>query len=173
MNQPLDQVSGSIVIRGRSYSAKEIIRGLLEQGIAINEKSEGLRIGFKLISPESYSTQPPMGASSTVGCPFMPYMNQITEKLNALNDLINPAHNYTSTSSSDSSFTQSPSDEPSPPFSPFSANPFTSKNDHEEIFGSSSKDKYSDDDRKCSSCGSILPGNAFFCNKCGSHIRSG
>ena len=171
MKQPLDQVSGSIFIRGRSYSAKEIIRGLLEQGIAINEKSEGLRIGFKLISPESYSNQPPMGAGSIVGCPFIPHMNQITEKLNALNDIINPAHNPTSNSSSDSPFSQSPSDEPSPPFSPFSANPFPSKSDHEEMFGT--RDKYSDEDRKCSSCGSILPGNAFFCNKCGSHIRSG
>ena len=74
-------------------------------------------------------------------------------------------------SSSDSPFSQSPPDEGSPPFSPFSANPFTSKNDHEEIF--SSRDKFSDDDRKCSSCGSVLPSNAFFCNKCGSHIRSG
>jgi len=31
MNQPLDQVSGSILIRGRAYSAKEVIRGLLER----------------------------------------------------------------------------------------------------------------------------------------------
>ena len=80
MDQPLDQVSGSIFIRGRAYSAKEIIRGLLEQGIAINEKSEGLRIGFKLISPESYSARSTMGANSALGCPFVPYMNQITEK---------------------------------------------------------------------------------------------
>ena len=56
MNQPLDQVSGNVLIRGRAYSAKEVIRGLLEQGITINEKPEGLRIGVKLISPKSHSS---------------------------------------------------------------------------------------------------------------------
>ena len=172
MNQPLDQVSGSILIRGRSYSAKEIIRGLLEQGIAINDKSEGLRIGFKLISPESNSNHSTMGASNTTGCPFIPHMNQITEKLNILTNLINPSNSRSSdSSSSDPPFSHPPSDDSPPPFSPFSAKPFSPTNDPEEIFSSGTT--HSDDNRKCSSCGSILPTNAFFCNKCGSHIRSG
>lgn len=172
MNQPLDQVSGSILIRGRSYSAKEIIRGLLEQGITINEKSEGLRIGFKLISPESFSSNPAMNTNNNGGCPFVPYMNQITEKLNSLSEQINPSPSRSSESSSSSSpFSNPSSDEPPVPFSPFRNDPFPHQSETDDVF--SSGNSYSDDNKKCSSCGSILPANAFFCNKCGSHIRSG
>ena len=72
MNQPLDQVSGSILIRGRAYSAKEVIRGLLEQGIMIKDKPEGLKIGFTLISPDSHSSSTSMNSAGFEGCPFIP-----------------------------------------------------------------------------------------------------
>ena len=56
MNNSYDQISGQIIIKGRVYSAKEVIRGLLEQGIAITESQEGLKIGFKHILPQSMSS---------------------------------------------------------------------------------------------------------------------
>ena len=174
MNQPLDQVSGSILIRGRAYSAKEVIRGLLEQGITINEKPEGLRIGFKLISPTSHSINPTMDPGSFSGCPFIPYMSQITEKLNKLTDQINMADSTSNSSMSGESFFSSQQVDPQePPFSPFSNNPFQSESEKEKDPGFSSNTSYMDNKRKCSSCGATLPNNAFFCNKCGKHARSG
>ncbi len=175
MNQPLDQVSGRILIRGRSYSAKEVIRGLLEQGIAINEKTEGLRIGFKLISPESTSIPNSVDIGQGVTCPFLPIMSQISDKLDNLANRVDFAEERGTTSSPpDHSFFDTPSEESSTPsFSPFSSSPFSNKveNEKEPVFSSSPS--YMDNKRKCSSCGSTLPGNAFFCNKCGSHVRSG
>ena len=175
MNQPLDQVSGRILIRGRSYSAKEVIRGLLEQGIAINEKSEGLRIGFKLISPVNFSSNSPINTMESSTCPFLPLMTQLNDKINMLTDSLNSSENISSDSSySDNSIFSSPSeDSSSSAFSPFGNNPFQppSEEDKEPPFSTSSS--FMDKNRKCSSCGSILPSNAFFCNKCGSHVRSG
>ena len=174
MNQPLDQVSGSILIQGRAYSAKEVIRGLLEQGITINEKPEGLRIGFKLISPDSRSSQTSMNSAGFEGCPFVPYMSQITEKLNRLSDQINLADNISDPPRTEESFFNMPNDDPpASAFSPFSNNPFQSESENENEAGFSSNGSYMDNKRKCSSCGSTLPGNAFFCNKCGKHARSG
>ncbi len=175
MNQPLDQISGRILIRGRAYSAKEVIRGLLEQGIAINEKSEGLRIGFKLISPESSSIPTSMDLGQGATCPFLPIMSQISEKLDNLASRVDFAEEQVSSPSpTESSFFDSPVEDSSPPsFSPFSPSPFsaTSEAEKDPVFSSSSS--YMDNKRKCSSCGSTLPGNAFFCNKCGNHVRSG
>jgi hypothetical protein len=174
MNQPLDQVSGSILIRGRAYSAKEVIRGLLEQGITINEKPEGLRIGFKLISPSSHSSNPSMNINGNEGCPFIPYMSQITEKLNRLSDQINSADRISDPPRTEESFFNTHNDDPpASTFSPFSTNPFQSDNEKEKEAEFSSNSSYMDNKRKCSSCGSTLPSNAFFCNKCGKHARSG
>jgi len=172
MNQPLDQVSGSILIRGRAYSAKEVIRGLLEQGITINEKPEGLRIGFKLISPDSHSSNPSMNTTGFEGCPFIPIMSQITEKLNSLSDQINLPDIESDPPRTEESLFDMPNDDPpASTFSPFSNNPFQSESEKETGF--SSNGSYMDNKRKCSSCGSTLPSNAFFCNKCGKHARSG
>jgi hypothetical protein len=52
---PLEHISGMIVIKGRSYSSKEVIRGLLELGINITENAEGLKIGFKHFPPQPVS----------------------------------------------------------------------------------------------------------------------
>ncbi|PWI49418.1 hypothetical protein CEE45_01090 [Candidatus Heimdallarchaeota archaeon B3_Heim] len=172
MNQPLDQISGRILIRGRSYSAKEVIRGLLEQGIAINEKTEGLRIGFKLISPESSSITPSMDIGQGISCPFIPIMSQISDKLDHLTGRVDFAEERASTP--EQSFFDPPADDSSAAaFSPFSSSPFTTKNENEKEPVFSSTPSYMDNKRKCSSCGSTLPGNAFFCNKCGNHVRSG
>ncbi len=172
MNQPLDQVSGRILIRGRSYSAKEVIRGLLEQGIAINEKTEGLRIGFKLISPESSSITPSMDIGQGISCPFIPIMSQISDKLNHLAGRVDFAEESASTP--EQSFFDPPDDDSSAAaFSPFSSSPENAKNENEKESVFSSTPSYMDNKRKCSSCGSTLPSNAFFCNKCGSHVRSG
>ena len=175
MNQPLDQVSGRILIRGRSYSAKEVIRGLLEQGIAINEKTEGLRIGFKLISPESSSISPSMDTGQGATCPFLPLMSQISDKIDSLASRVDFAEDRVSTPPSpEPSFFDSSLEESSPPaFSPFSSSPFSVKNENEKEPVFSSAPSYMDNKRKCSSCGSTLPTNAFFCNKCGKHARSG
>jgi hypothetical protein len=175
MNQPLDQISGRILIRGRSYSAKEVIRGLLEQGIAINEKKEGLRIGFKLISPESSSVSPSMDINQGTTCPFLPLMSQISDKIDSLASRVDFAEESVSTPPNpQSSFFDSSLDDSSPPtFSPFSSSPFSVKNEDEKEPVFSSSPSYMDNKRKCSSCGATLPGNAFFCNKCGSHVRSG
>ncbi|MHA2173680.1 MAG: hypothetical protein ACXABI_02560 [Candidatus Hodarchaeales archaeon] len=175
MNQPLDQVSGRILIRGRSYSAKEVIRGLLEQGIAINEKTEGLRIGFKLISPESFSSSSPMNTSESSACPFHPLMTQLNEKINMLTETLSSNENFSSnTSYADNSLLDSSTEDPPPPtFSPFSNSPFQSPSEEEKDSPFPSGSTFMDKNRKCSSCGSLLPSNAFFCNKCGSHVRSG
>ncbi len=174
MNQPLDQVSGNLLIRGRAYSAKEVIRGLLEQGITINEKPEGLRIGFKLISPKSHSSDPSMSLPGYEGCPFIPIMSQITEKLNSLSNQINLVDRVPNPPRNDDSiFNMRNNDPPESAFSPFSTNPFQSENEKEKETDFSSSGSYMDNKRKCSSCGSTLPVNAFFCNKCGKHARSG
>ena len=155
MPQPLDQVSGSILIRGRAYSAKEVIRGLLEQGITINEKPEGLRIGFKLISPNSHSTNPTMNPGGFEGCPFIPYMSQITEKLNRLSDQINFNDRVSDPPLTEESFFSARNDDPQESaFSPFSNNPFQSESEKEKEPGFSSSASYMDNKRKCSSCGS-------------------
>lgn len=175
MNQPLDQVSGRILIRGRSYSAKEVIRGLLEQGIAINEKSEGLRIGFKLISPASFSSNPPINGMESSTCPFIPLMTQLNDKINMLTENLNSNENLSSDQSySDNPIFNSSSEDPPPStFSPFSNNPFELPSEEEKEPPFSAGSSFMDKNRKCSSCGSILSSNAFFCNKCGSHVRSG
>ena len=174
MNQPLDQVSGNVLIRGRAYSAKEVIRGLLEQGITINEKPEGLRIGVKLISPKSHSSDSSMNLPGYEGCPFIPIMSQITDKLNSLTDQINLADRVPNPPRNDESiFNMQNDDQSAPAFSPFSTNPFQSENEKEKDNDFSSSGSYMDNKRKCSSCGSTLPVNAFFCNKCGKHARSG
>jgi len=174
MNQPLDKVSGSILVRGRAYSAKEVIRGLLEQGITINEKPEGLRIGFKLISPNSHSSNPSMNIPGYEGCPFIPIMSQITDKLNSLSDQINLTDRVSDPPKTEESSFHAHNDDPTASaFSPFSTNPFQSTSEKEKETGFSSNGSYMDNKRKCSSCGSTLPSNAFFCNKCGNHIRSG
>ena len=175
MNQPLDQVTGRILIRGRAYSAKEVIRGLLEQGIAINEKTEGLRIGFKLISPESSAISPSMDMGQGATCPFLPLMSQISDKIDSLASRVDFEEERVSTPPSlEPSYYEPPLEESSAPaFSPFSSGPFSVKSENEKEPVFSSTPSYMDNKRKCSSCGSTLPGNAFFCNKCGSHVRSG
>ncbi|MCK4848263.1 MAG: zinc ribbon domain-containing protein [Candidatus Heimdallarchaeota archaeon] len=174
MNQPLDQVSGSILIRGRAYSAKEVIRGLLEQGIMIKDKPEGLKIGFTLISPDSHSSDPSMNLPGYEGCPFIPIMSKITDKLNRLSDQINLADRVPDPPrAEESSFHARNDDPPTSAFSPFSNNPFQSESEKERDTDFSSGSSYMDNKRKCSSCGSTLPSNAFFCNKCGNHVRSG
>ena len=175
MNSSFDHISGQIIIRGRAYSAKEIIRGLLEQGIAITENPDGLKIGFKSFSPEQALTQKDIGENNFNNCPFMPFMSQITTRIE---DLTRKIENQTTapTSSMETIF-RSPSvdtmKEPSfSKFSPFSDSAFRSSNDQEkEKFFNSGKSFLSR--QKCPSCGTSIPQNAIFCNKCGSHIRSG
>jgi len=175
MNSSFDHISGQIIIRGRAYSAKEIIRGLLEQGIAITENSDGLKIGFKSFSPEHILMQSETGENNFNNCPFMPFMSQITTRID---DLTKKIENQipTSPSSMDtilrSSGIDTPKESSFSKFSPFSDSAFRSSNDQEkEKFFNSGKSFLSR--QKCPSCGTSIPQNAIFCNKCGSHIRSG
>jgi hypothetical protein len=174
MNNPFDQISGQIVIKGRVYSAKEVIRGLLEQGIAITESSEGLKIGFKLISPQSTASQISFEGNEVTNCPFIPYMSQITTQLDDLTTRLNLEHKDAGISPSKSSFTSSkPEDSTTSQFSPFNASSFqlNKENEKEKFFSSSGN--FFDNHHKCPSCGANIPQNAFFCNKCGNHVRSG
>ena len=178
MNNPFDQISGQIIIKGRVYSAKEVIRGLLEQGIAITEGSEGLKIGFKLFSPESTSHQNTFEGNTVTSCPFIPYMSQITTQLEDLTDRLNNQNTNDGISPSNSSIPSSKPENPTPSaFSPFNTS-FVQSNDEEEKekekdqFFSASNSFY-ENRQKCPSCGATIPQNAFFCNKCGNHVRSG
>ena len=174
MNNPFDQISGQIIIKGRVYSAKEVIRGLLEQGIAITEGSEGLKIGFKLFSPESTSPQNTFEGNAVTNCPFIPHMSQITTQLEDLTARLNKQYNNSSIPASDSTFQSSKPENPAPPtFSPFNTS-FSQSNEEEEKdqFFSASNSFY-ENRQKCPSCGATIPQNAFFCNKCGNHVRSG
>jgi hypothetical protein len=178
MNNPFDYISGQIIIKGRAYSAKEVIRGLLEQGIAITENEDGLKIGFKHFQPLSNSEQI-LEENNSLKCPFIPYISQITTRLDELSASISLSANSSLNSAPSQQFSQSrnaaPSNSSSSPhssfFSPFDNPSFQSskQNDKEKFFSSSFLDKHD----KCSSCGATLPQNAFFCNKCGSHVRSG
>ncbi|MFX0122528.1 MAG: zinc ribbon domain-containing protein [Candidatus Hodarchaeota archaeon] len=174
MNNPFDQISGQIIIKGRAYSAKEVIRGLLEQGIAITEGSEGLKIGFKLFSPESTSHQYTFEGNTVTSCPFLPYMSQITTQLEDLTARLNNQQDTSRISPSNSSFPSSKPENSAPPsFSPFNTSFFQSNEEEEkDQFFSASKSFY-ENRQKCPSCGATIPQNAFFCNKCGNHVRSG
>lgn len=170
MNNPFDHISGHIQIKGRAYSAKEVIRGLLEQGIAITESSEGLKIGFKLFPPQSPSQQA-LEENSVKGCPFISHISQITSRLDDISTRINPQANNASNNHFFSSTTsKSPS---SFSFSPFSEQSFQSDHRKEKEKFFSSSESFLENRQKCSSCGASLPQNAFFCNKCGSNVRSG
>ncbi|MHA2244826.1 MAG: zinc ribbon domain-containing protein [Candidatus Hodarchaeales archaeon] len=174
MNNPFDQISGQIIIKGRVYSAKEVIRGLLEQGIAITESSEGLKIGFKLISPQSTTSQISLEGNEGTNCPFIPYMSQITTQLDDLQTRLNLQNNNVGISPSRSTFTSPvPEDPTPPPFSPFNTSSFQSDNEKEKekLFGANNS--FFENRQKCPSCGATIPQNAFFCNKCGNHVRSG
>ncbi|MFW9905463.1 MAG: zinc ribbon domain-containing protein [Candidatus Thorarchaeota archaeon] len=174
MNNPFDQISGQIIIKGRVYSAKEVIRGLLEQGIAITEGSEGLKIGFKLFSPESESSQNTFEGNQIPNCPFIPYMSQITSQLENLASRLNNQHNTEEYSPLNSPFPPPKAeDQTSSAFSPFNTSLFQSKDDDEkdQFFRASSS--FYENRQKCPSCGATIPQNAFFCNKCGKHVRSG
>jgi ribosomal protein L40E len=175
MNNPFDQISGQIIIKGRAYSAKEVIRGLLEQGIAITEGSEGLKIGFKLFSPESISYQnTTLEGNSVPNCPFIPYMSQITSQLEELTARLNNQHNTEEISPSDSAFPSAKAeDPPSSAFSPFNTSFFQSRNEEEKDQFFSASNNFFENRQKCPSCGATIPQNAFFCNKCGKHVRSG
>ncbi|MHA2225772.1 MAG: zinc ribbon domain-containing protein [Candidatus Hodarchaeales archaeon] len=170
MNNPFDQISGQFIINGRAYSAKEVIRGLLEQGIAINEGSEGLKIGFKHFSPQTSTSQDILEGNGAGICPFIPYMSQITSRLDDLSSRMNSQHN-TDIPHSKSTFVPTSPENSEPPFSPFKLSSFDSRSDNETFVHSSSS--FFDAKQKCSSCGAPLPQNAFFCNKCGNHVRSG
>ena len=78
MNTPFDHIKGRITVNGRTYSAKEVIRGLLEQGISITESAEGMKIGFKQFTPLTSSSQEFAQVNESSNCPFLPYMNQVT-----------------------------------------------------------------------------------------------
>lgn len=174
MNNPFDQISGQIIIKGRVYSAKEVIRGLLEQGIAITESSEGLKIGFKLFPPQSISSHTTLEENGVINCPFIPYMSQITSRLNDLSTRLNLSHTDVGFSPSESSFTSSiPEDSTPSSFSPFNPSSFQSDEEKEKEKFFSSSSSFFDNRRKCPSCGATIPQNAFFCNKCGNHVRSG
>ncbi len=173
MNNPFDQISGQINIKGRIYSAKEVIRGLLEQGIAITESSEGLKIGFKLFSPQSVSTNVNSAINDSSGCPFLPYMSQITARLDDLTNRLD-SENEADFSQPKFSFSSTPVENlASSPFSPKNNSPLMPEQREEKEKFFSSTANFFENRQKCSSCGATLPQNAFFCNKCGNHVRSG
>ncbi|NHJ02097.1 MAG: zinc ribbon domain-containing protein [Candidatus Heimdallarchaeota archaeon] len=170
MNNPLDQIRGQVIIKGRGYSAKEIIRGLLEQGIAISESTEGLKIGFKLISPESEILGLGGGFDSSV-CPLIDSISKINAQLNDLSSKLEVQQNKSQYANN---FDFGPSKSSNSSFSPFkTSSPLTSFNEREKEKFFVNETNFMDSRKKCPSCGASLPTNAFFCNKCGNHVRSG
>jgi hypothetical protein len=147
---------------------------LLEQGIAITEGSEGLKIGFKLFSPEAESQQNTFEGNSIPNCPFIPYMSQITTQLEDLTARLNNQHNSEENSPLNSPFPSSKTEDPtSSAFSPFNTSFFQSKDEEEKDQFFSASNSFYENRQKCPSCGATIPQNAFFCNKCGKHVRSG
>jgi hypothetical protein len=175
MNNPFDHIKGHITVNGRTYSAKEVIRGLLEQGISITESAEGMKIGFKQFSPITASSQDFTQGNEISECPFIPYMDKVTLYLENITSRLE-SNEYRSPSQFKSQLDFSQSDKPSSSaFSPFDTSSFQSDaktNQEKEKFFSSGT-SYLDKHQKCSACGATLSQNAFFCNKCGNHVRSG
>ena len=175
LNSLFNNINGNITVNGRTYSAKEVIRGLLEQGISVTESTEGLKIGFKQFAPLSSSSQEIRQGDDIAECPFIPYMNKVTIYLENIASRFEPnVFQSTSQPKSHLNFSEPNKNNPSS-FSPFAASSFQpemEKNqEKEKIFSSGST--FLDKHRKCSACGAALPKNAFFCNKCGNHARSG
>lgn len=175
MNNPFDNVKGQILINGRVYSAKEVIRGLLEQGISITESTEGMSIGFKQFEPITSSSEEFTQSNDILECPFVPYMSKVTSYLEEITSRLN-SQDHRSSPLSKSQLDLFQQDKPKlSSFSPFNTPSFPSekkKNSGQENFFSSGGG-FLDKHQKCSSCGTALPQNAFFCNKCGNHVRSG
>ncbi len=167
MNNPLDQIRGQVIIKGRGYSAKEIIRGLLEQGIAITESNDGLKIGFKLIPPENNTIDIGGGIESAI-CPLIDSIGKINAQLN---DLTARLEVQQTKSQFANNFEFKPTPSTSSTFSPFKAASLAAFSEKEKFF--SNETNFMDTRKKCPSCGASLPTNAFFCNKCGNHVRSG
>ncbi|MHA1214028.1 MAG: zinc ribbon domain-containing protein [Candidatus Hodarchaeales archaeon] len=175
MNSAFNHISGQIIIKGRAYSAKDIIRGLLEQGIAITESPEGLKIGLKLFTPEPINNAADMGNSALSGCPFTTFMSTISNRLDDLSRMIERENIRTKPASNfafDSPLNEDIKEPTFNKFSPFGNNTFKPSSDQD-------KDNFFSPARsflgrqKCPACGAPIPQNAIFCNKCGSHIRSG
>ncbi|MFX0085112.1 MAG: hypothetical protein ACFFAU_05530 [Candidatus Hodarchaeota archaeon] len=175
MNTPFDHIKGHITVNGRIYSAKEVIRGLLEQGISITESTEGMKIGFKQLTPLTSSSHDFTQGNEISECPFLPYMNKVALYLeNITSRLESNEFQPSSQFKSQMDFTQSGKANSSA-FSPFDTSSFQSEtktNQEKEKFFSSGG-SFLDKHHKCSTCGAIIPQNAFFCNKCGNHVRSG
>ena len=175
MNNPFENIKGQILVNGRVYSAKEVIRGLLEQGISITESAEGMTIGFKQFEPTTSSSQEFTQSNNLLECPFVPYMSKVNLYLEEITSRLD-SQDFRSSPTSKSQLNLFQQDQPkSSSFSPFSNPSFTTekkKNSEKENFFSSGGG-FLDKNQKCSSCGTALPQNAFFCNKCGNHVRSG
>ncbi len=175
MNNPFDNIKGQILVNGRVYSAKEVIRGLLEQGISITETAEGMTIGLKQFEPTTSSSHEFTQSNDLLECPFVPHMSKVNSYLEEITSRLD-SQDSRSSSPSKSQLNLSQQDKPtSSSFSPFNTTSFHTekkKNSEKENFfspGGGFLDKH----QKCSSCGTALPQNAFFCNKCGNHVRSG
>ncbi|MHA1974364.1 MAG: zinc ribbon domain-containing protein [Candidatus Hodarchaeales archaeon] len=175
MNSAFNHISGQIIIKGRAYSAKDIIRGLLEQGIAITESPEGLKIGLKLFTPERVNNTVDTGNATLSGCPFSSFMSTISNRLDDLSRMIekeNIKGKVNDSYSFNSPFSEEMKENTFNKFSPFGNNTFKPSSDQDkENFFSSSRSFLGR--QKCPACGAPIPQNAIFCNKCGSHIRSG
>ncbi len=175
MNTPFDHIKGHITVNGRTYSAKEVIRGLLEQGISITESAEGMKIGFKQLTPLTSSSNEFIQGKEISECPFLPYMSKVALYLENITSRLE-SNEFRSSSQFKSQLDFARPDKPtSSAFSPFETSSFQSEtktNQEKEKFFSS-EGTFLDKHHKCSACGAIIPQNAFFCNKCGNHVRSG
>ncbi|MHA2304610.1 MAG: hypothetical protein ACXACU_04390 [Candidatus Hodarchaeales archaeon] len=175
MNNPFENIKGQIMVNGRVYSAKEVIRGLLEQGISITESAEGMTIGFKQFEPVSSASQNLTQENNPFECPFVPYMSKVNSYLEDISSRLNSQEHRPSPPSNSQSSLYQKDKSNSSTFSPFNVSSIQSEkkksSDKENFF--SSGGGFLDKHQKCSSCGTALPQNAFFCNKCGNHVRSG
>ncbi len=159
MSEQLNRVSGQIAVLNRTYSAKDIVMALLEQGITVHETPEGLRIGLKVIKQQ-------LGEISTHSA------NSITSSLESMNSKITElTRKIESLEQKEAPRTADVFSNPALNKPKRNASPFNEPTDDISTYLRSSPN-FLDDRKRCSVCGSMLPKKAFFCVKCGTSIRS-
>ena len=134
-----------------------------------------MKIGFKQFTPLTSSSQEFTHENDISECPFIPYMNKMTLYLENITSRLESAELRSSSQFESQSDFMQPDKPSSSAFSPFEASSFqteTKTNQEKDKFFSSGG-SFLDKHQKCSACGATLPQNAFFCNKCGNHVRKG
>lgn len=160
MSEQLNHVSGQITVLNRTYSAKDVVMALLEQGITVHETPDGLRIGLKVIRQQ-------LGNNSSLSssCPISSSLETMNNQISELTRKIEKLEKKEAQSTADI-FTK-----PVQNTTKRSIDSYGENSDDISTYLRNAPN-YLDDRTRCSVCGSMLPKKAFFCIKCGTSIRS-